>query len=105
MSEHTPGLIKDLKEQFDYIIMDAPPVGVITDAQLLASYADITIYLVRQKVTQKNQLAIVEDLYRSGKMKNLGIVVNDIISKDYGYGYGYGTYGEAKKQKWYDKLF
>lgn len=94
MSEHLPALIKDLKSQFDYIIMDAPPVGIITDAQLLSTYADVTLYLVRQKVTQKDQLSIVEDLYTSGKMKNLGIVVNDIISKYYGYGYGYGTYGE-----------
>ncbi|RBQ03553.1 GumC family protein [Pedobacter miscanthi] len=105
MSTHMPKLMKELKEQFDYIIMDAPPVGIITDAQLLANYADVTIYLVRQKVTQKAQLAIVEDLYRAGKMKNLGIVVNDIVSKYYGYGYGYGNYGETKSQKWYDKLF
>ena len=105
MSEYTPKLISELKEQFDYIIMDAPPVGIITDAQLLAGYADVTLYLVRQKVTQKTQLVIVDDLYRSGKMKKLGIVVNDIVSKYYGYGYGYGTYGEAKKQSWFEKLF
>ncbi|TCD02012.1 polysaccharide biosynthesis tyrosine autokinase [Pedobacter frigidisoli] len=104
MSEHMPKLMKDLKEEFDYIIMDAPPIGVIADAQLLSVYADVTLYLVRQKVTQKNQITTVEDLYRSGKMKNLGIVVNDIISKYYGYGYGYGTYGEEANTKWYSKL-
>jgi tyrosine-protein kinase Etk/Wzc len=98
MSEHTPALIAELKQQFDYIIMDAPPIGVITDAQLLANYADVTLFLVRQKVTRKDQLAIVDDLFRSRKMKNLGIVVNDIVSKFYGYGYGYGTYGEHEKQ-------
>lgn len=105
MSEHTPRLMKELKEEFDYIIMDAPPVGIITDAQLLANYADVTIYLVRQKVTQKDQLTIVEDLYRSGKMKNIGIVVNDIVSKYYGYGYGYGTYGEEKKSGFLQRIF
>jgi len=104
MSDRVPDLIEQLKNEFDYIIMDAPPVGIITDAQLLSEYADVTIYLVRQKVTQKNQLAIVEDLYKNGKMKNLGIVVNDIISKYYGYGYGYGSYGEVKKTSWLSKF-
>jgi capsular exopolysaccharide synthesis family protein len=101
LSENTPQLINELKKQFDYIIMDAPPVGIITDAQLLSVYADVTLYLVRQKVTQKAQLSIVEELYTNKKMKNIGIVVNDIISKYYGYGYGYGTYGEkADKSIW-----
>lgn len=105
MSEHTPVLIEELKKQFDYIIMDAPPVGIITDAQLLANYADVTLYLVRQKVTHKDQLAIVEDLYKKGKMKKLGIVVNDIVSKYYGYGYGYGNYGEVKKSSIFERVF
>jgi tyrosine-protein kinase Etk/Wzc len=98
MSGRVPQLVSDLKDQFDYIIMDAPPIGIIADAQLLSVYADVTLYLVRQKVTQKNQLTIVEELYRSGKMKNLGIIVNDIFSKYYGYGYGYGNYGQEKDE-------
>jgi len=97
MSEHMPKLMEELKKQFDYIILDAPPIGIITDAQLLAPYSNATLYLVRQKVTRKDQLSIVEDLNKTGKMKNMGIVVNDIVSKYYGYGYGYGTYGETTK--------
>ncbi|CAM4109628.1 capsular exopolysaccharide family [Pedobacter westerhofensis] len=105
MSSRTQTLIEELKKQFDYIIIDAPPIGIITDAQLLSQYADVTLYLVRQKVTRKDQLAIVEDLYRNGKMTNLGIVVNDIVSKYYGYGYGYGTYGEEQTQSKIQKFF
>jgi tyrosine-protein kinase Etk/Wzc len=104
LSENTPGLMEELKKQFDYIIMDAPPVGIITDAQLLSIYADVTLYLVRQKVTQKAQLSIIEELYSNAKMKNIGIVVNDIISKDYGYGYGYGNYGENTEKSIWQKL-
>jgi len=103
MSEHIETLMAGFREDFDYIIMDAPPVGIITDAQLLSQYADATIYLVRQKVTQKTQLAIVEDLYRDGRMKNMGIVVNDIVDKQYGYGYGYGNYSEDQVQSWFSK--
>jgi tyrosine-protein kinase Etk/Wzc len=104
MSEHVPQLMEELKKEFDYIIMDAPPIGIIADAQLLSKYADVTLYLVRQKITQKDQLRIVEDLSQTGKMKNLGIVVNDIVSKYYGYGYGYGTYGQSVDEKWYNKI-
>jgi tyrosine-protein kinase Etk/Wzc len=105
MNEHVPNLIEELKKEFDYIIMDAPPVGIIADAQLLSRYADVTLYLVRQKITQKDQIKIVEDLYVTSKMKNLGIVVNDIVSKYYGYGYGYGTYGQSVDEKWFKKIF
>jgi len=105
MSKYVPDLIEELKKEFDYIIMDAPPIGVIADAQLLSKYADVTLYLVRQKITQKDQLKIVQDLYVTKRMKNIGIVVNDIVSKYYGYGYGYGTYGEASSKKWYENLF
>jgi len=104
MSARTAQLFSALKEKFDYIIVDAPPVGIITDAQLLASYADVTLYLVRQMVTQKSQLAIVEDLHQNKKMQNLGIVVNDILSKSYGYGYGYGNYGDIQPLTAFQKL-
>jgi len=104
MSEYTSVLVEELKKQFDYIIMDAPPVGIITDAQLLSHYADVTLYLVRQGVTERKQLSIVNDLYKSNKMKSLGIVVNDISAKDYGYGYGYGNYGEEEKTGFFNKL-
>jgi len=105
MNENTGKLINELKDRFDYIILDTPPIGIITDAQLLSQYADMTIYLVRQKVTQKEQLKIAEDLYRNGKMKNIGIVVNDIDNKAYGYGYGYGSYGESEPPSSLSKFF
>jgi capsular exopolysaccharide synthesis family protein len=104
MNKSVPKLIEDLKQQFDYIIMDAPPIGIITDAQLLSVYADATLYLVRQKITRKNQLMIAEELHQNGKMNKMGIVVNDIISKYYGYGYGYGTYGEETKSNLFSRL-
>jgi tyrosine-protein kinase Etk/Wzc len=104
MSRRTIELIEEVKEKYDYIILDAPPIGIITDAQLLSQFADMTIYLVRQKVTKKNQLSIVDDLYRSGKMNKIGIVVNDIVNKTYGYGYGYGNYGEVQEPRIIDKI-
>jgi tyrosine-protein kinase Etk/Wzc len=106
LSERTTILMNTLKQQFDYVIMDAPPVGIIADAESLAIHADMTLYLVRQKVTQKGQLAIVDDLYKSKKINNLAIIVNDVSSKQYGYGYGYGSYGEdISSSNWFSKVF
>jgi tyrosine-protein kinase Etk/Wzc len=107
LSERTKTLMQELKQQFDYIIIDAPPVGIVTDAQLLASYSDVCLYLVRQNYTLKQQLNIVDDLSRSQKMKGLSIVVNDIkATKGYGYGYSYGNYDVSGKELgFFSKLF
>jgi len=105
LSSRLDELMDYLKERFDHIIIDAPPVGLVTDAQLLAKYADASLYVVRQGYTYKNQLQIVEDLYRNKKMNQLAILVNDIDPKSnygyggYGYGYGYGYYENSKADK------
>jgi capsular exopolysaccharide synthesis family protein len=110
-------LMTELKKRYDIIIIDAPPIGLVTDAQLLAPYADTCIYLVRQNYTLKQQLNIVNHLKTSDKMRNLYLVLNDVkvkassrygYGKDNGYGYGYGYgYGEdmgkRKKPFWKSK--
>jgi len=111
MHKRASVLFKELKSQFDYIIIDVPPIGLVTDAQLLEPYSNLTLYIVRQKYTFKEQINLVQDLYVKNRMGNLGIVVNDILaSNGYGYGYGYGanygTYGnEVTSQGLLDKIF
>lgn len=104
MSDRIDQLLTEVKQQFDYIIMDAPPIGIITDAQLIAAHANISIYMMRQGVTLKEHVKIANDLYINKKLKNLTIVVNDIKSKGYGTGYGYGSYGEEQTDTFLDKL-
>ena len=95
------------KEEFDYIIIDTPPVAIVTDTLLLAPYVDINLFIVRQRYTSRNTLEMVEQLYRQGKLKNLAIVINDInISGYYGYGlrYGYSLgYGYSYGYNYYGK--
>lgn len=84
------GLIFEaLRNQFDYIIIDAPPVGVVTDAQLLMEHADTCLYVVRQYLTLKSQLAIAEELKNENPAKHMAMVLNDIQA---GSGYTYGQY-------------
>jgi tyrosine-protein kinase Etk/Wzc len=108
MSERTTQLMSELRDKFDYIIMDAPPIGMVADAESLAVYANMTIYVVRQNITDKKQLTIVDQLYRTDKVNNIGIVVNDINDENYGYGFGYGEYGQEKTEgflkRWTNKF-
>jgi len=112
VSERAGSLMKELKEMYDYIIIDAPPVGLVTDAQLLSRYADTCLYLVRQGYTHKEQLRIPNDLVAHNKINNIQLVINDVVAKGgyygnygYGYGYGYGDYEKTEtKVSWFKKL-
>lgn len=82
-----------LKERYDYIIIDTPPLGLVTDALLLVRYSDVNLFIVRQGVTNRNIFgSIVKDLEDRGI--KMSIIINGIeAGKSYGYGkysYGYG---------------
>lgn len=97
-----------LRQQFDTIIIDTAPVGLVSDAITLSQFADATLYMVRQRYTFRRQLNFIEDLYRQKKLPKMGLVVNDVLSSGassyYGYGgnyYGYG-YGLGSKNGYYE---
>jgi tyrosine-protein kinase Etk/Wzc len=90
-----------LKENFDAIVIDTAPVGLVSDSFTLTQFADATLYVVRQRYTFKRQLNFIDELYTQRKLQHMGLLVNDVISKGsrgyygygggrYGYGYGYG---------------
>lgn len=106
--DRTKEMFADLREAFDYIIVDTTP-NLVTDAQLLSRYADATLYLVRVGVTFKDQLKLPDALSKEKRMPKVNLVVNDVNYKKYGgyygyggYGYGYGYYSEelAPQKKW-----
>lgn len=99
MLQRIDTLFNTLKENFDYIIVDTSPIGLVIDAQLLNRFADATLYLVRQGYTYKQQLSIINDLKTSDKLPKISLVINDVLHKRgfmYGYGYGY-EYGYGYK--------
>lgn len=87
--------LKKAGKDFDFIVLDTPPVGIVSDAILLGSYADVNIFVIRQRFSFKSTLELIQNIFRKKDLKNLTIAVNDInISGYYGYGlrYGYGFY-------------
>jgi capsular exopolysaccharide synthesis family protein len=96
-SEGMLNLIEKLKLKYDYIIIDTPPICLVSDALILMDKVDLNIYVVRQNFTKKDFLSYVNDLYSNKKVKNLSILINDAdFSIGYGYSYGYGRYNYGK---------
>lgn len=82
-----------LKQNFDVVIMDTAPVGMVSDAMTLSKYVDATLYIVRQGHTFKKQISLIDEFHRMGKLPKISIILNDVkIRTGYGY-YGYGRYG------------
>ena len=110
MSDKTTALLEALKEQYDYIIIDTAPIGLVTDALLLEKFTDMTLFIVRHQFTLKQILPYIDKLHHDAKFKNMSIVVNG-IRKDgtYGYSFGlgnsYGYYVSGKKKNIFSNFF
>jgi capsular exopolysaccharide synthesis family protein len=105
-------LMAKLKNTYAYIVIDTAPVGLVSDAFALMKYADASLFVARQGYTPRPQIEYVNGLYKEGKIKNVGFVLNDVpTSRGYGYGpyryggYGnYGYYDDEKPQSALDRL-
>jgi capsular exopolysaccharide synthesis family protein len=100
-------LIAYLKNNFDVIVMDTAPVGMVSDAMTLSKFADCTLYIVRQGYTYKRQIALIDEFHQQKKLPRISLVVNDVKAHGgygyYGYGkYGYGGYGYGYTSGYFD---
>lgn len=94
-------LIERLRPDYDYIVLDTPPCGIISDAKFICRCADAIVYVVRHDYASRNQIVDSMQELADQKAKLTGCVLNDTPavshSKRYGYGqYGYGKYGYGK---------
>jgi capsular exopolysaccharide synthesis family protein len=123
LDQQVSRLFEELKTRFEYIIIDSAPVGLVSDAFTLSTFADAALYIVRHGYTLKRQLSMVNDLYVQKRLPNMGLVINDIKTQGrykgyygygggsyYGYGYGYrygygGDYFQEEKKKSKKKRF
>ncbi|ABQ03396.1 polysaccharide biosynthesis tyrosine autokinase [Flavobacterium johnsoniae] len=93
-------LINELKQKYDYIILDTPPVGLVSDALELIQYTDVTLYIVRQNYTKKDMITLLNNRVKRGELTNTSVIFNGFENKtkygsNYGYGYGYGAYSNG----------
>ncbi|WP_345972247.1 GumC family protein [Sulfurimonas diazotrophicus] len=98
MSDYAKEMMQTLRERYDYIILDTPPVGLVTDAAILMHQADVSLLVTRYGYSKKEFVRGLDRLVQEHKIDHVGIIFNGVdIEKNYGYGYGYGyKYGGDK---------
>lgn len=79
------------KKNYDYVLIDTPPISLVTDTLLLSEFADLFIYVIRADHMDKSLLKVPQKLYESKRLGNMAIVINSTENKRRGYGYGYGN--------------
>ncbi len=112
-------MMDHLKANYDLVIIDTPPIGLVADAIELMDFSDLNILIVRQNVTIKKSLHETTEQFQKGQLKNLAILFNDVDFQKLEYGYkayveGYQTYGygysggyfdeETKKRSFMDRV-
>ncbi|MBR5393871.1 MAG: polysaccharide biosynthesis tyrosine autokinase [Bacteroidaceae bacterium] len=87
---------KTLREQYDYVIFDTAPVGLVTDTLQIGQQADLTVFVCRADYTPKSAFGLLNSLAKEQKLPNPCVVLNgiDMSKRKYGYYYGYGAYGK-----------
>ncbi|WP_455658390.1 GumC family protein [Phocaeicola sp.] len=88
--------IEILRANFDYVILDTAPIGMVTDTQLIARIADLSVYVCRAGYTHKSHYELINELEKGHKLPNLCTLINciDMNQRKNGYYYGYGKYGK-----------
>ena len=103
LSEKMEQLLRELSERFDYILIDNPPIGLVSDALLLRKMVDNMLIVVRHRYTRKAMVRSLEDLHRSGDLPNAALIFNAIKQGRGGYGYGGYRYGYGYGEGYYQE--
>lgn len=93
-------LIDQLKEKYEFVIIDTPPVGLVTDGIMAMKKTDVAIYVVRANYSRKDYLQNIERIQRLHKITNLSVVFNAMPSNNKMYGYGYYEDQTPLKKSW-----
>ncbi len=118
-SQKMQKLVKKLEQDFDYIIFDTPPVGIVTDALVIARYSDIFLFVIRLLYSTRQSIKLINDIKSKHGIEKIMIVVNDIrislmygikygynygYGYGYGYSYGYGYYEDESQNSWTQRI-
>lgn len=98
-------LLADLRREYDYIFIDCPPVEIVADTSIIGKWADMTLFVVRAGLMEREMLPIADDYYAEHKLNNMAVLLNGTTAAygrygrygyhRYGYHYGYGSYGNS----------
>lgn len=106
LSDNLLKLLEQAKSTYDYVMIDTPPVGLITDAVYLMKHSDVSLFVVNAKLFNKDSLILVNEMVRANQIGNLALLLNGVKRRNsksyynrysYGYGYGYGYVNKGSK--------
>jgi capsular exopolysaccharide synthesis family protein len=97
-SEKLDQLFAELRQRYDYVIVDSAPVAMVGDSYLLQRLVDMTIYVTRANYTTYELVEFINQTHMQERLPKMVAVLNGVEAKNIGYGYGYG-YGNATKNK------
>jgi tyrosine-protein kinase Etk/Wzc len=97
------GLLSDLRKVYDYIILDTPPVGLVTDGIMAMKRSDVSIYIFRANYSKKDFLFNLQRIININKFSNITTILNALPPGEKSYGYGY--YQNPVEPRWYQKIF
>jgi capsular exopolysaccharide synthesis family protein len=86
---------------YDYILIDTPPIGLVADTLSISKYSDLNVFVMRQNYTNKNSIKFINDVNNEGKITNLAILINDVDMIN-SYGYRYGNYNTKYGYGYYE---
>jgi len=91
LSKKLPQLFEQLKDIYEYIIIDTAPIGVVSDTKTLMKYTDLNLIIIREDYAKKDFILTLEELVEKHDFKNVGLILNASKAKggEYGYGYSY----------------
>lgn len=89
--ERLADLLRQLRGRYDHIIVDASPMGLVSEYVILMRHVDVTLYVARQGVTRRSALRLISEMFQERKVTNVNLLLND-VKPGQGYGEGYGYY-------------
>lgn len=89
-------ILNELKNRYDIVVIDSPPVGIVTDGVQVLSESDIPIYVFRSNFSKRIFAKKINDLYQLKQIKNINVILNNVTISKSEFGYGYGYYEEEK---------
>jgi capsular exopolysaccharide synthesis family protein len=96
-------LITSLRSEYDYILIDCPPIDVVADTKIINRWVDMTLFVIRSRLFERAMLPELEQWYEEKTYRNLAMVLNGTLLTKSSYGYHrygyYGHYGYGEKKK------
>ena len=103
-SPRLKSLLDKLRAEYDYVLLDCPPIEVVADAKIINRHSDMTVFVIRAGLLEREMLPRIQEFYENQRYHNIAIILNGTdsshmgpLSSRYGYGYGYG-YGYKSKR-------